>query len=57
MIAAVSKLRKIIFVESAGHWIQQERAAEVNDELLDFLRRELKQGVNLKKTSAVHSQC
>jgi pimeloyl-ACP methyl ester carboxylesterase len=42
MIAAVPKLRKIIFVESAGHWIQQERAAEVNNVLLDFLRRELK---------------
>ncbi|MCE7982487.1 MAG: alpha/beta hydrolase [Caldilinea sp. CFX5] len=40
MIAAVPKLRKIIFVESAGHWLQQERAAAVNEELLDFLRRE-----------------
>ncbi|MEZ4864929.1 MAG: alpha/beta hydrolase [Caldilineaceae bacterium] len=44
MIAAVPKLRKVIFDKSAGHWLQQERAAEVNDELVGFLQRELKQG-------------
>jgi pimeloyl-ACP methyl ester carboxylesterase len=42
MISAVPKLRKIIFMESCGHWIQQERAAEVNEALLDFLRCETK---------------
>jgi pimeloyl-ACP methyl ester carboxylesterase len=42
MISAVPRLRKIIFMENCGHWIQQERAAEVNEALLDFLRRETK---------------
>jgi pimeloyl-ACP methyl ester carboxylesterase len=41
MIQAVPKLRKIIFLEGAGHWLQQERAEEVNKELLEFLKAEL----------------
>lgn len=26
-----------VMLDGAGHWIQQERAGEINDELLDFL--------------------
>ena len=42
MISAVPKLRKIIFLEKCGHWIQQEYATEVNEALIDFLKREPK---------------
>lgn len=35
--AALPNLRKIVKMEGAGHWLQQERAAEVNAELLAFL--------------------
>jgi pimeloyl-ACP methyl ester carboxylesterase len=31
-------LRSSLIIPGAGHWIQQERAAEVNSALLDFLR-------------------
>jgi len=31
-------LRKKVLVPGAGHWIQQERPAEVNDALIEFLR-------------------
>jgi len=40
MIANFPKLRKIIFVEDAGHWIQMESADEVNEELIHFLKNE-----------------
>jgi pimeloyl-ACP methyl ester carboxylesterase len=40
MIQAVPKLREIIFLENCGHWVQQERAEEVNRELIKFLERE-----------------
>jgi pimeloyl-ACP methyl ester carboxylesterase len=26
-----------LLIDGAGHWVQQERPAEVNDALLDFL--------------------
>jgi pimeloyl-ACP methyl ester carboxylesterase len=42
MIKAVSKLRKIIFLEDYGHWVQQERAEAVNQELIEFLNREIR---------------
>jgi pimeloyl-ACP methyl ester carboxylesterase len=42
MISAVPRLRKIIFLEKCGHWIQQEYATEVNEAVLDFLKRETK---------------
>jgi pimeloyl-ACP methyl ester carboxylesterase len=32
-------LRGNVLVEGAGHWVQQERPAEVNAALLDFLRQ------------------
>jgi pimeloyl-ACP methyl ester carboxylesterase len=35
--ATVPNLRKKVLLEGAGHWIQQERPAEVNRLLLDFL--------------------
>ena len=31
-------LRGSHIIEGAGHWVQQERAAEVNKLLIDFLR-------------------
>ena len=33
-----AQLRGKVVVEGAGHWVQQERPAEVNTALLDFLR-------------------
>jgi pimeloyl-ACP methyl ester carboxylesterase len=41
MISAVPKLRKMIFLETAGHWIHQERAVEVNQGLVEFLKSEV----------------
>jgi pimeloyl-ACP methyl ester carboxylesterase len=40
MEAAVPNLRRIVLLPNSGHWTQQERSGDVNDELLDFLRRE-----------------
>jgi pimeloyl-ACP methyl ester carboxylesterase len=40
MEAAVPNLRRIVLLPDCGHWTQQERHGDVNDELLDFLRRE-----------------
>jgi epoxide hydrolase A/B len=40
MEAAVPNLRRIVLLPACGHWTQQERPGDVNDELLDFLRRE-----------------
>ena len=34
---AVPNLRKKILLAGAGHWIQQERPAEVNQLLIEFL--------------------
>jgi pimeloyl-ACP methyl ester carboxylesterase len=34
----VPGLKDMIVISGAGHWIQQERAAEVNDALLKFLK-------------------
>ena len=41
MKAALPKLRKVVLLPSCGHWVQQERTAEVNAELIDFLRHEI----------------
>ncbi|MEU6187770.1 alpha/beta hydrolase [Nocardia sp. NPDC047038] len=38
MTAVLSDLRGSIMLDGAGHWIQQERAAEVNAALIDFAR-------------------
>jgi pimeloyl-ACP methyl ester carboxylesterase len=35
---AVPALREPVWISGSGHWIQQERPAEVNAALLDFLR-------------------
>ena len=40
MEAAVPNLRRIVLLPNCGHWTQQERPGDVNDELLDFLGRE-----------------
>jgi pimeloyl-ACP methyl ester carboxylesterase len=40
MEAAVPNLRRIVLLPNCGHWTQQERPGDVNDELLDFLRRQ-----------------
>ena len=37
MQAVVPDLRPIVWLEGAGHWIQQERPEECNQALLDFL--------------------
>lgn len=34
----VPKLHKVALVPDAGHWVQQEQATAVNNELLEFLR-------------------
>jgi pimeloyl-ACP methyl ester carboxylesterase len=36
--STVPGLRRTVLIEDAGHWIQQERPAEVSAVLLDFLR-------------------
>jgi hypothetical protein len=33
-------LRKKLIIDGAGHWVQQERADEVNAALIEFLREE-----------------
>ncbi len=40
MEAAVPNLRRIVLLPNCGHWTQQERPGDVNDELLAFLQRE-----------------
>ena len=35
----VPSLRSTLMLPGCGHWTQQERPAEVNAALLDFLRR------------------
>jgi pimeloyl-ACP methyl ester carboxylesterase len=35
----VPQLRGTIILPGCGHWTQQERAAEVNAAVIDFLRR------------------
>jgi epoxide hydrolase A/B len=40
MKASVPNVRKVVLFPGCGHWTQQERPAEVNAELIDFLRRE-----------------
>jgi epoxide hydrolase A/B len=40
MKVALPNLRKVVLFPGCGHWTQQERPAEVNAELIDFLRRE-----------------
>lgn len=37
MKANVPNLRKVVILPGCGHWTQQERPAEVNAELIDFL--------------------
>jgi pimeloyl-ACP methyl ester carboxylesterase len=34
----VPNLRKTVLIEGSGHWTQQEKPAEVNAALLEFLR-------------------
>jgi len=40
MEAAVPNLRRIVLLPNCGHWTQQERPGDVNDELLAFLQHE-----------------
>ncbi|MGW8320928.1 MAG: alpha/beta fold hydrolase, partial [Thermodesulfobacteriota bacterium] len=39
MEEAVPNLWKKVLVPGAGHWIQQERPKEVNEQLIEFLQR------------------
>jgi pimeloyl-ACP methyl ester carboxylesterase len=41
MTDVVPNLERKILLEGAGHWVQQERPAEVNAALIDFARRHL----------------
>jgi pimeloyl-ACP methyl ester carboxylesterase len=38
MKESVPDLRRVVMIPDAGHWIGEERPAEVNDALLTFLR-------------------
>jgi pimeloyl-ACP methyl ester carboxylesterase len=38
MVANVPNLRKMVVLPNCGHWIQQEHPAEVNQEIVEFLR-------------------
>jgi pimeloyl-ACP methyl ester carboxylesterase len=38
MSSVVTDLKRKLLIEGAGHWIQQERPAEVNAALIDFAR-------------------
>jgi pimeloyl-ACP methyl ester carboxylesterase len=42
MDSVVTDLKRKILIEGAGHWIQQERPAEVNAALISFAREHLK---------------
>ena len=42
MEAAVPRLRRMVLLPRCGHWTQQERPDDVNSELLDFLRMEVR---------------
>jgi pimeloyl-ACP methyl ester carboxylesterase len=42
MKAAMPNLRKTVLLPECGHWLQQERAEEVNKEIIAFLDKELK---------------
>jgi len=35
----IPQLRQTIMLPGCGHWTQQERAAEVNAAMIDFLRQ------------------
>jgi pimeloyl-ACP methyl ester carboxylesterase len=35
----VPELQKTLFLPGCGHWTQQERSREVNEAMLEFLRR------------------
>ncbi len=37
MTGSVTDLRDVVIIEGAGHWVQQERPAEVNEALTSFL--------------------
>ncbi|MEZ2442326.1 alpha/beta fold hydrolase [Chitinophaga sp. RCC_12] len=39
---SLPNLRKVILLENCGHWVQQERAQEVNNALIEFLKQEIK---------------
>lgn len=38
---ALPHLRKVMLLPGCGYWVQQERPAEVNAELINFLRNEI----------------
>ena len=39
LAAFCEQLDEPLFIENAGHWIQQEKAAEVNEAVLGFANR------------------
>jgi len=42
MKAALPNLRKTVILPGCGHWLQQERPAEVNTAIIEFLNKEIK---------------
>jgi pimeloyl-ACP methyl ester carboxylesterase len=42
MKAALPNLKKIIILPGCGHWVQQERSAEVNAAIIEFLKQGIK---------------
>jgi pimeloyl-ACP methyl ester carboxylesterase len=38
LVQSVPQLRRTIILPGCGHWTQQERAAEVNAAMIEFLR-------------------
>lgn len=42
MKQSLPNLKKVVILESCGHWVQQERAFEVNKLLIEFLNEEVK---------------
>jgi pimeloyl-ACP methyl ester carboxylesterase len=43
MARVLPSLRQKLIIDGAGHWIQQERADEVNAALIAFLRENVDQ--------------
>ena len=43
MTRVLPNLQQKLIIEGAGHWVQQERAEEVNAALIAFLKRNVEQ--------------
>ena len=52
----VSDLRLVRIIDGAGHWVQQERPAEVNAALLEFLEDGLLGQRRIERASAMSAE-